>query len=53
MSYNHGKESKIFEEKWKKLRKESREAGMTDEAIDEIQKTANKERQPYVLRICV
>ena len=36
MSYNHGKEGKIFEQKWKKLRKEYREAGMTDEAIDEI-----------------
>ena len=36
MSYNHGKEERIFEQKWKKLRKEYREAGMTEEAIEKM-----------------
>lgn len=36
MSYNHGKEERFFEQRWKKLRKEYREAGMTEEAIEKI-----------------
>ena len=36
MSYNHGQAEKRFEETWKRLRKEYKEAGMSDEAIEEM-----------------
>ena len=36
MAYNHGKELRKFLRKWKKLRKEYKEAGMSDEAIEEM-----------------
>ena len=36
MSYNHGRSEKLFAEAWKKLRKEYKEAGMSDEAIEEM-----------------
>ena len=36
MAYNHGKEEKQFQRMWRRFRKEYREAGMSDEAIEEM-----------------
>ena len=36
MSYNHGKEERMFQRMWKRLRKEYKDAGMSDEAIEEM-----------------
>ena len=34
--FNHAKAQRVFDENWKRLRKEYKQAGMTDEAIEEI-----------------
>ena len=36
MAYNHGREEKKFQIMWKKLRKEYKDAGMSDEAIEKM-----------------
>ena len=36
MAYNHGREERQFHMMWRKLRKEYKEAGMSDEAIEKM-----------------